>query len=101
MRDYTRPSLSDKEVTNTDQLLVPPHAGLPAELDGVIEESDEDELSDESGEEDDAPIGAPRNLEVLGQVVHFASDNSQWVDVLFEYDAVPGARDYEMRITKL
>ena len=63
-------------------------------------ESYEDEASDEPDE--DVPndiLEPPGSFEIVSQTVRTAPDGRQVVDIVIEVEDMPGASDYEFRIT--
>ena len=46
-------------------------------------------------------LQAPRNLELLREVITFAPDGTQYVTVTLQFDLVEGAEQYEYRIAKI
>ena len=63
-------------------------------------ESYEDEASDDSDEDIANDIlEPPGSFEILSQTVRTAPDGRQVVDIVIEVEDMPGAADYDFRIT--
>lgn len=45
-------------------------------------------------------LPAPRNLEIVNQIITFAPDGTQYVTVTIRFDEVEGADEYEYRLAK-
>ncbi len=94
-----RPNLSDKEIVFTDSLMVNPWAMLPGNTGGGYNEVDDD--GDEGAPMENAPVlAAPRNLRVRNQKLVELSDGRLTVEVLLEFDSVPGATEYNFEYTR-
>lgn len=74
--------------------------GVPIEGNGVNGvDSDTTIVEDDS----DAPetVPTPDNLVISGQVLRRAQDGTIVVDIIVDVDEVPGAENYEFRLTKV
>lgn len=62
-------------------------------------QNDIDDLEDEDIIADRLP--APESIYVISQTIRTSSDGTQVVDVEIEVEDVPGALNYEIRLTKI
>lgn len=62
-------------------------------------QNDVDDLTDDDIITDRLP--APTSIQVLSQTIRTSSDGTQVVDVEIEVEDVPGAFNYEIRLTKI
>lgn len=87
-KDKYRPSLTDKEVVTTSVEELPP-LGPSGDL-------------AETGELEDNITGpskvAPAGLKVVSQKAYYSPEGHQYVEVVFEWDSVPGATEYLLRV---
>lgn len=99
---------------------IDPNLDLPVELKNVkyvvpAEELDvpdpeavidiqEETLSDDDSELDEPfieqELDAPSSLTIVSQTVRTAPDGRQVVDIVIEVEDIPGALNYELRVTK-
>lgn len=98
-----RQSINDSQIVSRQQDERLPAAGVP----NIANYRYLDEPANEIGEEINdvviqaATLEAPRNLTVVSQTIRFASDGTQYVDVVVEFDEVDGAEGFEARVAKL
>lgn len=93
-KDKYRPSISADEVIRRDlpQIVSPPSSHLDAG--GGIS----DGIDSGTGGGTTERSFAPRNLRVVSQKVYYSPEGQQFVEVTFEWDEVPGATEYLVRI---
>lgn len=96
-----RQSEHERQIVPREQKKGSPVGGVPTGLDsGSFQYTDLDnDLSDGNSETEALELEAPKNLRVKSQVIKFSPDGAQTTDVVFEFDSVEGAREYELRIT--
>lgn len=91
-KDKYRPSITDKEVVATSA----PEEVVPAESTGTS-------LSPPPEDTTDLPGGpaknAPTGLKVVSQKAYYSPEGQQFVEVVFEWNLVPGAQEYMLRIS--
>lgn len=73
----------------------------PYEAQENIYDDGESLRDDETTDDDEYGLYAPDYLTVIEQVLRTAPDGTQTVDVVLEVSDVAGARDYELRVTKV
>lgn len=99
-------SISDRQVTQTEQIELPSFQSVPKGLDIDSGAGNEPDDGGGEGEEDDNGSGPggilppPSNIRVKSQTVKYTPEGRQLVDVVLEWDEVEGAVGYDVRVTK-
>lgn len=96
-KDKYRPSITDKEVVKTspEEIIPASTRNVGTSTGGGVEPTPElDELEPAPGK--DAPAG----LKVVSQKVYYSPEGQQFVEVTFEWDDLPGAEGYMLRVTR-
>jgi len=65
----------------------------------IYDDGEDDGPSDDTPDPDEG-LDTPTEMVILGQTIRTAPGGNQVVDVVIEVDEVPGATDYELRVTK-
>lgn len=84
-----------KTLPDTQDELPDPNADIDPQDDTY---SDEDSELDDDVNDDE--LGVPSSFVIISQTVRTAPDGSQVVDVVIDVEEIPGASNYEFRVTK-
>lgn len=86
-------------LVNTQIVSNPDVVTTPNLSDTDIQDGEPDNDSDFEAEDTDTTLAAPQSYAVVSQVVRTGPDGTQVVDVVVDVEDVPGALEYEVRVT--
>lgn len=92
-------SISDRQVTQTEQITLPSITAVPKGL-KLDKDMSGPDIDDEGPVFENPFLEVPQNITVKSQTIRYTPEGRQVVDVVLEWDEVEGASGYDVRVTK-